>query len=175
MISEEIKNDVKKWVSETLTTLNRDIPIDIRWGKFSAKLGDARFSNGVGIVRFSSLLWPRATEVERKETVIHEVCHVVARFEANERGERISPHGPQWKALMHRCGVPPSRTHSVKCNDLSVRKKIPVKCGCREFKITPYVAGRIANGSVYKCTSCNVAIKVPDGTKPVKKRRRRRV
>lgn len=71
------------------------------------------------LVRFSSQLWERASERERYETIIHEVCHIVANH--LYAGEKIKPHGRKWKSLMERCGLQPEIYHHVNTKDLAPR------------------------------------------------------
>jgi predicted SprT family Zn-dependent metalloprotease len=63
-----------------------------------------------GLIRLSVALWPRASEEERKETVIHEAAHILAHIVYGERCD----HGPKWVATMARLGYPnASRCHQV--------------------------------------------------------------
>jgi SprT protein len=45
--------------------------------RFTRRLGDAAYNSTTfrARVRLSVPLWPRASEVDRRETVIHEACH----------------------------------------------------------------------------------------------------
>jgi len=180
IVTDSMKHAVSVWIGQTLTTLDRlDILDDLKveWNpRFTSKMGSARIKALARemSVRFSMPLWPRATPKERRETTVHEVCHIVAYQIAWEQGEKIQPHGPEWQALMLRCGVQPERTHSVDNKGLSKRKRINVSCGCQTIDVTPYVAGRMAAGVTYRCRRCKVQLKPPPGTKPVERRKRRR-
>ena len=54
--------------------------IRVVWRCFTARMGDARWDRlrSVGLIRLSVPLWPRASDEEWCETVIHEACHVIA-------------------------------------------------------------------------------------------------
>lgn len=131
-------------------------------------------------IRFSGALWPRATQEERRETAVHEACHIVAAHEAALKGTKVSSsHGHEWKALMRKCGLKPTRCHNVDRTGLKKsRKEIKASCGCGDHPVTPYVAGRIAAGCRYTCRKCKRAIVVHEKVAPVAKkgggRRRRR-
>jgi SprT protein len=128
-------------------------------------------------IRFSKKLWPRASEKERYETVVHEVCHLVAFHMAAMASKRIKPHGPEWQSLMRECGAAPDRCHDIDNSDLRRKPKnrVHATCGCEKgHYLTPYKAGLVAAGYLYTCRACRQSLKVPLGTLPVKKRRRRR-
>lgn len=181
-INHSMKLAVTRWVGETLKTLDRiDLLPDLQvlWSdRFTSKMGDARWRplRQKHRVRFSAPLWPRATPKERRETVIHEVCHIVAFQLAFEKSRKIKPHGIEWQDLMLRCGIQPERTHSVSNEGLSKRKRVSISCGCpgKSISVTPYVAGRMAAGTSYRCRTCKTTLKPPPGTKPVERRKRSR-
>ena len=53
----------------------------VEWSlRFTRRMGDATYSpiNYGARIRLSIPLWPRASEEDRRETVIHEACHVIA-------------------------------------------------------------------------------------------------
>lgn len=112
-------------------------------------------------VRFSIPLWPRATERERYETVVHEICHLVSCHEAMLSGKcKIKPHGREWKMAMIRAGVSPRRCHRINSSGLG-QKKIPCTCGCGDHFMTPLKAGMILDGfGTFTCRACgeNIAI-----------------
>jgi len=82
--------------------------------RFSRRMGDARCtSRGVGlpagVVRFSAhALWRRATPEKRRNTIVHELAHVLARHQDSREG-----HGALWKRIMRQLGETPKRCHSV--------------------------------------------------------------
>lgn len=179
LVSDCMALEVNVWVIQTLETLDRlDLyeKLDIEWrSRFTSKMGSACFySHGKKnhAVRFSIPLWPRASRTERRVTVIHEVCHIVAYKNALELGVHIRPHGREWEVLMLRCDVSPDRTHSV--SNKGLVKRVDVNCGCGTISVTPYVAGRVAAGAGYRCRRCKANLTAPDGIRPVERRKRRR-
>ena len=168
------------WIGQTLATLEcleLHERIEVRWNaRFTSKMGSASYRHleQRHTLQFSVPLWPRAEPGERRKTVIHETCHIVAYYEAFSVGKKIKPHGPEWQALMRRCGIEPERTHSVSNKGLSTRRRVEITCSCQTFSVTPYVAGRMAAGATYRCRRCKEDLKPPAGTKPVERRRRRR-
>lgn len=83
--------------------------------KFSKRMGDARCTHWsktepAGRIRLSrGPLWRRASPAERRQTVIHELAHILADAFAN----RHTRHGPEWKAMMRQLGAEPDRCHLV--------------------------------------------------------------
>ena len=87
--------------------------IRVRWNKrFVRRIADAGYISNPprGIIRLSPLIWERASEAERRETIIHEACHIVA---FHLHGTEIKPHGIEWRQAMVNCGVEPIRCHDI--------------------------------------------------------------
>lgn len=181
-ITHQMRQTAAAQALSTLRTLGREDLIGLLWidwkSRFTSRMGDALYAsadqrvrrsserfrvNGtVCRVRFSVPLWPRATEEERKQTVIHEICHLVAAHEAHLAGRKVSSsHGHEWKAVMRRAGAEPKRCHNVNSKGLG-KKVIPCNCNCEDgHHVTPLVAGRILiNGAKYTCGRCHSQILV---------------
>lgn len=150
--------------------------IKFQWSRrFTRRLGDARwdFHKGTGKVRFSIPLWPRATQEQRDEVVVHEVCHIVADWRygnpyvdpktGKTRGKR-QIHNKNWKATMRQAGIQnPQRCHTVNRDGLrrtqrkrTPQRKVRFKCGCPEgVAAGAIVAKRILlQGRTYYCKKC---------------------
>ena len=162
----------------TLRRLGREDLLPVLWidwrTRFTSRMGDALYASAdqrvrrsserfrdpetgtIARIRFSVPLWQRASEEERYNTVVHEVCHLVTAHEAHLAG-RPEPqaHGAEWKATMRRAGVTPKRCHNVSTKGLG-KKKIPAHCKCGEHYLTPLVAGKIlCLQAVYTCRKCH--------------------
>lgn len=93
--------------------------------KFTSRMGDARayrFDGAApaGVIRISSSpLWRRAAPEKRRNTVIHELAHVLANWYAG----RPVGHGDAWKRTMIRLGEEPARCHSVSVEGLQRRSR----------------------------------------------------
>jgi predicted SprT family Zn-dependent metalloprotease len=183
-ITPEMRQTAAAQALDTLRSLGREDLIPLLWidwkSRFTSRMGDALYAretdrvrrsserfriNGVICrARFSVPLWLRASEAERKQTVIHEICHLVAHHEAHLAGRKVSSaHGYEWKAVMRRAGVQPKRCHNVNNNGLSKKKTILTKCRCGEHYVTPLVAGRIMlKISTYSCGKCHAKLTVDE-------------
>ncbi len=75
-------------------------------------VGQARYIEK--IVVLSRHYWAYLPEYEKRDTVIHEVCHLATPG---------SGHGREWKDAMMDCGVPPDRMMSRKASNIVKRKK----------------------------------------------------
>jgi len=87
--------------------------IRVRWNKrFLTKFADAGYGSCPprGRIRISPRIWVRASETERRETIIHEACHIVA---FHLHGIEIRPHGIEWRQAMGNCGIEPVRCHNI--------------------------------------------------------------
>jgi predicted SprT family Zn-dependent metalloprotease len=176
MVTQEMKRLVAKQAKETFRHLGHADLIDkvtIIWRpRFTARMGDACWAPTMykyekmptpGVIRFSVPLWDRATEDERYQCVVHEVCHIVQYREAElndtlwlrRRGRRkVQPHGREWKALMRKCGLKPERCHNVNTDGVS-RKTEATYCNCSEpHLVTPQKLRKIQRGAKYYCKKC---------------------
>ena len=104
--------------------------IVVEWNpRFTRRLGDAGYSSTTyrARIRLSIPLWPRASDRDRRETVIHEACHIIVGYRF---GFAAAPHGEKWKQAMRNCGVEPLRLHSVDRTGLARRQKRFILLDC---------------------------------------------
>lgn len=149
--------------------------IDIEWSnRMTRVMGNARVlrfggdnrDNFHARVQFSSKIFELAGEKDQDETVVHEVCHVVARYLNNQlvMAQGLKGHGRYWASLMNKVGMPPTRYHCV--NTTSLRKKVQrvnAYCQCAEpHKITLNRATKMMKGFTYKCKKCWFLISLND-------------
>ena len=120
--------------------------LKIRWewnDRFTRRMGDAKSdpSGAGGRVRFSKPLWPVASEAERRETVLHELAHILVdclhgrqvTFTRRGRPQRVS-HGRKFKSMLIRLGGTGARTHSVDTSSVRGRQaRFVLECpGCQK-------------------------------------------
>jgi SprT protein len=172
---------VARWAIEALRLLEREDLLEvlrIEWNsRFTRRLGEAQYSylqkrpdvfnmsgksEPTAAVRLSVPLWERASEADRHETVVHEVCHLVdchEAFLANRPNGK--PHGVMWQRLMRRCGVEPRTYHNVDRTGLKRRqRRYPATCGCREVLLSGVRVSRMRRGAEYRCTKCGKKIEL---------------
>jgi SprT protein len=107
--------EIRRWIRYACE--RNDVPelaqvIQVEWKtRFTRRLGDALYNprSYQARIRLSVPLWERATEEERRETVVHETCHVIAGYQFGS----VPSHGVEWKEAMRKCGLKPIPTHSV--------------------------------------------------------------
>ena len=158
----ETRKKVYRWVAETLEKLEVDYPSNM-FIKFSNRMTRAvgkcraehRFDSAYSTyytLTFSNKLFARATEKEKKSTVIHEVCHMVEHMQRN-----VLSHSKYWKNLMRKCGEEPSRESNIEASDLTRRnKRYTVYCACDTHQISGIRYSRLKKGlAKYRCGCCN--------------------
>ena len=177
-----MKHNVRAWVNDALEQLGySDLQILIGWNsRFTARMGDARCPGLMGAIRLSIPLWPRASENERRETVLHEVCHVVVMYESKKSGKRVPSHGHEWQHKMRTLGIEPKRCHQVNRDGLKrTRRTVQMYCACDTQPQTPRVAKRIRTGLYkYSCRKCKALLRfepydstpIPESPKPPKQK-----
>lgn len=121
-----------------------NIPVTMH-RRFVQRMGDARefaWRRGerspnhiLGRIRLSSsALWRRATPEKRRNTVIHELAHVLA----NSYAGRNAGHGEEWKTWMRKLGEEPIRCHDVNRHGLTKRG---VRVVNADAKVTDFAVG----------------------------------
>lgn len=131
--------------------------IIVKWNnRYTSALGKALYRSEYDMtVQFSVPLWPRTPQSERLNTIVHEACHIIARY-LNRNRRRIQPHGIEWKRAMRRAGFKPERCHSIDNRDLKRKpaKRYTYACNCRTHELSGVRHGRIQRGGGYTCNKC---------------------
>ena len=134
----------------------------IEWNpRFTRRLGDAGYSSTTfrARIRLSIPLWSRSTEEDRRETVIHETCHLIVGFKF---GQVTAPHGSQWQEAMRNCGLRPTRLHSVDRSGLARRQKRFILLACprqeleRKCRCTTREFNLLRRGKEFWCKVCGL-------------------
>ncbi|SEI91664.1 SprT protein [Pseudomonas linyingensis] len=107
-------------------------------------------------LRFNAQLYRENREHFLRQTVAHEVAHLVAhqRF-----GAGIRPHGREWQQIMLKVyGLPAERCHSYEVK----RRQRPYlyRCQCPdgEFPFTPQRHALVLRGRSYLCRRCRATL-----------------
>ena len=101
--------EIRALITDTCRLVGQPDAADLchfSWGRFYRAAGDCIPASGA--IRFSKPVWPIMTPIQRRETIIHEVCHYTA-FLAGERPS----HGPLWRIHMSRAGARAHRGMSL--------------------------------------------------------------
>jgi len=159
--------ETRKIVDEVNKTLHRlGCPeligkIKLEWNtRFKRKVADACYSRLR--IRFAATLWPHMSEHARRNTIIHEVCHIVNR---HKDGYKHSSHSYSWRSLMVKMGIQPNRcTDNIDTFALGIskrRKRYRVKCGCKDGTwIGQIQYNRMLKGTIYKCQVCHQRVEI---------------
>ena len=133
--------------------------ITVEWNpRFTRRMGDATYNqfSYKARIRLSLPLWPRASEQDRRDTVIHEAAHIIVRYQNPDRFF-LADHGPEWRQAMRNCGVKPLRTHSVDRSGLARRQRLFVLLDCpqegieHKCRISVREYNRIKRGAEFWC------------------------
>jgi SprT protein len=139
--------------------------IIVKWSnRYTNCMGKAHYRGPTDMtVTFSGPLWPRASADERRQTIIHEACHIIARYKHQHLGgkRRIQPHGWEWKQAMTRAGVAPKRCHNVDTTGLGrKREQFEYECGCMTHMVGKIRHRRMQlEGRRYFCVKCGSSIR----------------
>ena len=104
------------------------------------------------LLRFNPQLYRENIDDFLRQTVAHEVAHLVAH---QVFGDSIQPHGEEWQLIMR--GVyelPPNRCHSYAITRRSMPRYI-YRCPCTtEFPFSAQRHGLVRKGRRYLCRRC---------------------
>ena len=113
-------------------------------------------------IEFSPTLWEYASEKERKQIIVHELCHLISFWKYYRAGVG---HGPLWKKTMEEAGVEPSVFHSIGTGPDAgiIPDRRLAKCSCRTWQITRNRVTRMKKGAKYRCAFCNTRLELLEG------------
>lgn len=63
-------------------------------------------------IELSTLLWVSGSETDKKDTVIHETCHIIVKRKYGSEST-IKSHGKEWQLCMKIAGLDPKATNSI--------------------------------------------------------------
>jgi len=168
VITLQMKNDARFWVKETLERFNcESLDVVIQFNKrFTARMGDAMYGFPGPRIRLSEPMWPMISQAERRDTVIHEACHIVVMHEDEEAGRtgkmKSKPHGLEWRQKMRACGLEPRRVGGESIDKTKIpggRKRYKVFCRCKSYPVTKRRFNDIVSGArVFRCRKCKAKL-----------------
>ena len=88
-----------------------------------------------------------------EQTVPHEYAHLVA---YRKFGNRIRPHGKEWRWIMQALGAEPRRTHNYRVSPARKCRRFTYQCNCpgKDYQLTSIRHNRIKKGNHYFCSKC---------------------
>lgn len=148
-------SEIRALIEKCKQIHNVDIPIHFEFnGRFTSRGGDAKYYKLAqkGVVRLSRPLWPRMSQEQKENTIVHETCHIIA----HHLKGYCQKHNHFWQAVMWKCGYKPSRCHNVDTTGLKRKvSRVVAYCGCGEHPITQNRRTRMLRGQRYRCCKCN--------------------
>ena len=150
---------IREWINEACATLGciehaHKVRVEYN-SRFTRRMGDA--SPSLMRIRLSIPLWGRVDDAKHKNTVIHEVCHLLAPIVA---GGRVQSHGATWKRLMRQCGQEPTRCHNADRTGLARRmpRVATARCKCMTHQLTNILLNKMLRGRQYRCNKCHAPL-----------------
>ena len=148
------KPNIERWIRETcemngVSEFAQKIKYQFS-NRFLSRLGDA--NNTSKMLRFSAVLWKKATDADKENTVKHECAHLIAW----EKFGKVPSHGKEWASVMIRAGQEPTRCHSIQ----TAKKTVDVICtGCKQIiKMGVRRAAKMKQGQNYLCRGCGCRV-----------------
>jgi predicted SprT family Zn-dependent metalloprotease len=98
---------IEQLVRHTVTVLgHEELAARVRFDRRLARTaGQAEWVfDGTYCLRFSGVLWARMTSDERRETIVHETCHLTTVVELGGATSDVLEHCPLWHEHMAHVG-----------------------------------------------------------------------
>ena len=131
---------------------------DVRFDLSGKSAGMAVFARRRDpLIRYNRQLLRQNGQAFIRQTVPHEVAHLVARF---LHGYRIRPHGAEWAAIMRLFDAVATRCHNFSLHDVPQRsmRYFAYRCDCREHRLSAIRHNRRLAGVRYLCRSCGTPL-----------------
>lgn len=159
----EVTGKVQNWIQDLLIKASErlqnenilSVDPDIDWslkgkcaGQACAKRNDPK-----GKIRLNAQLIEKCTEDQMKNTVGHELAHLICSFIY----PGVKPHGMEWKKVMMAMGLEPSRCHSYNFAPAKKTKRfkyICKKCG-HVHPLTTYKHNKMKINPHHYICKCN--------------------
>lgn len=151
------------WVVRARSLLDmsaRRLPVpEVRFDLRGRSAGQAIYArrSRVCAIRINAALLASHPREMLDETVPHEVAHVAI---YRLYGNRVRPHGPEWKALMRAFGLDPSPCHTLPAEPARTLKRFRYECACDEPAwLTSIRHKRAKGGTKYICRRCGETLR----------------
>lgn len=154
---EHLHARVEACYQQAETFFNRRFPRpEVSFKLRGQKAGVAHLSENK--LRFNPTLYQQNREDFLRQTVAHEVAHMIAHYQF---GARIQPHGQEWQLIMQ--GVyelPAHRCHNYALEPSS-RLSFTYQCQCadnNQFPFSPQRHRLVKQGRRYFCRRCKATL-----------------
>jgi SprT protein len=102
-------------------------------------------------IQLSSVLLTENTEQFEKDTIPHELAHLIA---YRMHGYKVG-HGEHWKNIMLKLGLQPNRLHQMDVTNARTTESVGgYFCHCREHELTKRMHNRFVAGTLIRCSRC---------------------
>ncbi len=106
-------------------------------------------------IRYNEIIFSEYFDDSLHHTTAHEVAHYAVHM--SHPRKRLKPHGVEWKAMMHRLGVPAEVSSRYALDDLPLHRqqRHVYHCQCQQHEISSTRHNRVQSGrAVYNCRAC---------------------
>ena len=102
-------------------------------------------------IRYNPWIFQRHFEASLRETVPHEVAHLVV--DSLWGLGRVRPHGPEWRSVMRAFDAPARACADFDLSGLPLRRqqRHPYRCACSQHALSTTRHNRILRGEAHYC------------------------
>lgn len=118
MTNEEVDELIRHTFTANMVEDKLDLVTWVWSDEIGSCMGECAFPRGPRkqhyfLLRFSSVLFPRASDYERRGTIVHEACHATEIIRVGLYKHYAQVHGFDWETAVLRTGYEPSQNHDV--------------------------------------------------------------
>lgn len=118
------------------------------------------------VIRVNEQLAAENFEHYKKQTIGHEVAHLIAEKVYGSIREpyptKIRSHGREWAGVMYLFGLPSDRCHTYDTTNSKVRtvaRDYQYSCNCKVHNLTAIKHNKMLKGASYRCRLCRGVLK----------------
>lgn len=153
---------IRELINFTLESLDAtDLPhISVEWSSRMFKTIAVAYVRRC-MIRINVDAWNHMPQEEKEETIVHEVCHIVAWHKY-----KCTKHGRHWQSCMLRMGYEPKASKSLgpayaQAVAHKKRNRKEAHCGCGVIEVGPTQYNRLRRGIMaYRCRRCGQLIRL---------------
>lgn len=159
-ISPEIKKRIEDKILETYLLAQKQFNKSFDLCKLSIENLGSRVRglaySGQNLIKINSVYLNESAEHCEgviNTTVPHEIAHLIT---DNLFPNAKQAHGPEWKSVMIKLGLPPVRCHSMA---IPSARPFVWECNCQKWQVSRIVHHRMQTESIRTCRKCKKAFR----------------
>lgn len=158
----QVQQAVRKYIDIANLKYNRQFTAPVIRFDLRGKSAAGMYLVKENVIRVHAVICAQNFEHYIKQTIGHEVAHLVVEQMYKDVFPNIKPHGVEWQRAMKAFGLPADRCAKYDASEIkSARRTIKYQfsCNCKVHEVGPKINTNIASGRTYSCRDCKGVLK----------------